>query len=119
MGVGIIAQFQMSEMIKKEQYTKADPDRVGELQNGKTVGAFSHDNGVKLVKRLPRSTSLLKVIIEKAGAEKGNQAYKKDFYIPEKLSCGGTDAVGDDEIRFSHGRNINRWFQLLDLFQKI
>ena len=80
MGVGSIAQFQMSEMIKKEQYTKADPDRVGELQNGKTVGAFSHDKGVKTgQKRLPRSTSLLKVIIEKAAPKKETRHTKKIF----------------------------------------
>ena len=106
-------------MIKEDQHTKSDPDRVGELQNGKTVGAFSHDKGVKLVKKAPKIHVIVKSHNRKSGAEKGNQAYKKDFYIPEKLSCGGTDAVGDDEIRFSHGRNINRWFQLLDLFQKI
>ncbi len=39
-GCGIIAQFQMPEMIKEDQYAKADPDRVGDLQNGKTEELF-------------------------------------------------------------------------------
>ena len=109
----------MSEMIKEDQHTKSDPDRVGDLQNGKTIGAFSHDKGVKLVKKTSKIHVIIKGHNRKSGAKKGNQTYKEDFYIPEKFSCGGTDAVGNDKIRFSHGRNINRWFQLLDLFQKI
>ncbi len=64
---------------------------------------FSHDKGVKLVKKAPKIHVIVKSHNRKSGAEKGNQAYKKDFYIPEKLSCGGTDAVGDDEIRFPMG----------------
>lgn len=91
-------------MIEEDQCAKADPHRVGDLQNGKTVGAFSHDKGVKLVKKAPKIHVIVKSHNRKSGAEKGNQAYKEDFYIPEKLSGGGTDAVGDDEIRFSDGR---------------
>ena len=108
----------MPEMIKEDQYAEADPDGVGNLQDGKAGGTFSRNKSVKLAKKAAHIYVIIKGHNGKSGAEKGNQAYKKDFYIPEKLSCGGTDAVGDDEIRFSHGRNINRWFQLLDLFQK-
>ena len=106
-------------MIKEDQYAKADPDGVGNLQDGKAGGAFSRDKSVKLVKKAAHIYVIIKGHNGKSGTEKGNQAYKEDFYIPEKLSGGGTDAVGDDEIRFSDGRNINRGFQLLDLFQKI
>ena len=89
-------------MIKEEQYAEADPDRVGNLQDGKAGGAFSRDKGVKLAQKgCPRSTSLLKVIMEKAAPKKETRHTKKIFTYRKSFPCGGTDAVGDDEIRFS------------------
>lgn len=106
-------------MIKEDQYAKADPDGVGNLQDGKAGGAFSRDKSVKLVKKAAHIYVIIKGHNGKSGTEKGNQAYKKDFYIPEKLPLSGADAVGDDKIRFTDGRNINGGLQLPDLFQKI
>ena len=108
----------MPEMIKEDQYAKADPDGVGDLKDGKAGGAFSRDKSVKLVKKAAHIYVIIKGHNGKSSAEKGNQAYKKDFYIPEKLSLSGADAVGDDKIRFTDGRNINGGLQFLDLFQK-
>lgn len=84
-------------MIKEDQYAKADPDGVGNLQNGKAGGAFSRDKSVKLVKKAAHIYVIIKGHNGKSGTEKGNQAYKKDFYIPEKLPLSGADAVGDDK----------------------
>ena len=106
-------------MIKEDQYAEADPDGVGNLQDGKAGGTFSRNKSVKLAKKAAHIYVIIKGHNGKSGAEKGNQAYKKDFYIPENFPCGRADAVGDDKIRFPDGRNINGGFPLLDLFQKI
>ena len=108
----------MPEMIKEDQYAEADPDGVGNLQDGKAGGTFSRNKSVKLAKKAAHIYVIIKGHNGKSGAEKGNQAYKKDFYIPENFPCGRADAVGDDKIRFPDGRNINGGFQLLDLFQR-
>ena len=105
-------------MIKEDQYAKADPDGVGNLQDGKAGGAFSRDKSVKLVKKAAHIYVIIKGHNGKSGTEKGNQAYKRILYTG-KLPLSGADAVGDDKIRFTDGRNINGGFQLPDLFQKI
>ena len=48
---GIIAQLQMPEMIKEDQYAEADPDGVGNLQDGKAGGTFSRNKSVKLAQK--------------------------------------------------------------------
>ena len=108
----------MPEMIKEDQYAEADPDGVGNLQDGKAGGTFSRNKSVKLAKKAAHIYVIIKGHNGKSSAEKGNQAYKKDFHIPENFPCGRADAVGDDKICFPDGRNINGGFQLLDLFQK-
>ena len=90
----------MPEMIKEDQYAEADPDGVGNLQDGKAGGTFSRNKSVKLAKKAAHIYVIIKGHNGKSGAEKGNQAYKKDFYIPEKLPLSGADAVGDDKNPF-------------------
>ena len=109
----------MTEVVEKDQNSKSDPDRIGNLQNRKSVGAFSHNKGVELVKK----TSEVNVIIESHNREgcpkKRNQAYEENFNIAKYRACGRADPVGDDKIRFSDGRNINGRFHFQDHFQKI
>lgn len=73
----------MPEMIKEDQYAEADPDGVGNLQDGKAGGTFSRNKSVKLAKRLPISTSLLKVIMEKAAPKKETRHTKGFLHTGE------------------------------------
>ena len=69
----------MPEMIKEDQYAEADPDGVGISRMVKPEELFSRNKSVKLAKKLPISTSLLKVIMEKAAPKKETRHTKRIF----------------------------------------
>ena len=60
----------MTEMIEEEQYANADTNRISDFQDGEMSGRLSGDLSINIGKRLPTSTSLLKVIIEKPAPKK-------------------------------------------------
>ena len=65
-------------MIKEDQYAKADPDGVGNLQNGK-AGDFSRDKSVKLVKKAAHIYVIIKGHNGKCRPKKTDQTHKKGF----------------------------------------
>ena len=73
-------------MIKEDQYAKADPDGVGNLQDGKAGGAFSRDKSVKLVKKAAHIYVIIKGHNGKSGTEKGNPGIQKGFLYTGKAS---------------------------------
>ena len=72
-------------MIKEDQYAKADPDGVGNLQDGKAGGAFSRDKSVKLVKKAAHIYVIIKGHNGKA-AQKKETRHTKGFLYTGKAS---------------------------------
>ena len=103
-------------MVKKDQDSKSDTDGIGNFQYGKSVRAFSHNKGINLGKKSAQIYIVIKSHNRKGSTEKRNQAYKKDFDIPKKDSCGRADTVGDDKAGLADRRDINRRFCFLNHF---
>ena len=71
-------------MVKKEQDSNGKSDRIGDFQDGKTIGDFSCHLKINLLKQAANIDISIESHDGKCSSEKGGKADKKDFEPAKK-----------------------------------